>query len=191
MQKLSARTVRVVDRSLVESARLGDRIAFGELALTLGDRLHAVAHRILRDRDLAGDVAQEALVKIWRELPRLRDVDRFDGWAYRVLLNACRDEIRRRRPATVELLEIDGWIPDTSLSVSDRDQLERAFVRLSADQRSVVILHYYLDHSLAEIATIVDIPVGTVRSRLHYAKRALRAAIDAERRPVVNRGQSA
>ena len=158
--------------------------------MTLGDRLHAVAHRILRDRDLAGDVTQEALVKIWRELPRLRDVERFDAWAYRVLVNTCRDEIRRRRPPNLDLLEIDGWAPDASVSVSDRDQLDRAFVRLSADQRSVVILHYYLDQSLAEIAAIIDVPVGTVRSRLHYAKRALRAAIDAERRPMAG-GRSA
>jgi RNA polymerase sigma-70 factor (ECF subfamily) len=181
-----------VERHLVDMARQGDRIAFGELAMGLGDRLHAVAHRILRDRDLAGDVTQQALVKIWQELPRLRDVDRFDGWAYRVLVNACRDEMRRRRrPANVDLLEIDGWMPDSSVTVADRDQLDRAFVRLNADQRSVVILHYYLDYSLAEIATTVDVPLGTVRSRLHYAKRALRAAIDADRRPALNGGRSA
>ena len=181
-----------MERNLVDMARQGDRIAFGELAMGLGDRLHAVAHRILRDRDLAGDVTQQALVKIWQELPRLRDVDRFDGWAYRVLVNACRDEMRRRRrPTNMHLLEIDGWMPDSSAAVANRDQLDRAFVRLTADQRSVVILHYYLDFSLAEIASIVDVPVGTVRSRLHYGKRALRAAIDAERRPALNGGRSA
>jgi RNA polymerase sigma-70 factor, ECF subfamily len=181
-----------VEQSLVQLARQGDRVAFGELAMELGDRLHAVAHRILRDRELAGDVTQHALVKIWQELPRLRDVDRFDGWAYRVLVNACRDELRRRRhPADVDLLDLDGWMPDSSVAVADRDQLDRAFVRLTADQRSVVILHYYLDYSVAEIAGIVEVPAGTVRSRLHYAKRALRAAIDAERRPVLNGGRSA
>jgi RNA polymerase sigma-70 factor (ECF subfamily) len=174
----------------VDSARRGDRVAFGELAMGLGDRFLAVAHRILRDRDLAGDVTQEALLKMWQELPRLRDVDRFDAWAYRVLVNACRDAIRRRRPMHRDLLEIDGWMPDASVSISDRDQLERAFVHLSVDQRSVVILHYYLDQSVAEIAMIVQVPVGTVRSRLHYAKRALRAAVDAERRPVPNGGRS-
>ena len=179
-----------MERSLVESARGGDRIAFGELAVSLGDRLHAVAHRILRDRDLAGDVTQEALVKIWRELPRLRDVDRFEAWAFRVLVNTCRDTVRKRRPAGLDLRETDGWTPDASVLVADRDQLERAFLRRNADQRSVVILFYYLDQSLAEIAAIVGVPVGTVRSRLHYAKRALRAAIDAERRPVAG-GRSA
>lgn len=182
-----------VERELVELARRGDRIAFGELAMTLGDRLHAVAHRILRDRDLAGDVTQQALVKIWQELPRLRDADLFDAWSYRVLVNTCRDEMRKRRGPSgdVELLENDAWMPDASIPVADRDQLDRAFRRLTVDQRSAVILHYYLDHSLAEIATIVDIPVGTVRSRLHYARRALRSAIEADRRPVMNGGRSA
>ena len=76
-----------MDRELVELARQGDRVAFGELAVTLGDRLHSVAHRILRDRELAGDVTQQALVKIWQELPRLRDADLFAGWSYRILVN--------------------------------------------------------------------------------------------------------
>ena len=176
----------------MELARQGDRVAFGELAVILGDRLHAVAHRILRDRDLAGDVTQQALLKIWQELPRLRDAEHFAGWSYRVLVNACRDEMRRRRrpSADVDLLETDAWISDASMSVADRDQLNRAFRTLSVDQRSVVILHYYLDYSLAEIATIVDIPVGTVRSRLHYARRVMRSAIEADRRPVLN-GRSA
>ena len=177
----------------MELARQGDRVAFGELAITLGDRLHAVAHRILRDRDLAGDITQQALLKIWQELPRLRDADHFAGWSYRVLVNSCRDEMRkRRRPsADLDLLENDAWIPDASLSVADRDQLDRAFRTLSVDQRSVVILHYYLEYSLAEIATIVDIPVGTVRSRLHYARRVMRSAIEADRRPVLDGGRSA
>ena len=177
----------------MELARQGDRIAFGELAVTLGDRLHAVAHRILRDRELAGDVTQQALVKIWQELPRLRDADLFAGWSYRILVNTCRDEMRkRRRPsADLDLLESDAWMPDASIPVADRDQLERAFRRLTADQRSVVILHYYLDYSLAEIASIVGIPVGTVRSRLHYAREAMRSAIEADRRPVLTGGRSA
>ena len=182
-----------MDRELVELARTGDRVAFGELAVTLGDRLHAVAHRILRDRELAGDVTQQALVKIWQELPRLRDSDLFAGWSYRILVNTCRDEMRKRHraPGDLDLLDTDAWMPDASVPVADRDQLERAFRRLTVDQRSVVILHYYLDYSLAEIASIVDIPIGTVRSRLHYARQAMRSAIEADRRPVLTGGRSA
>ena len=172
---------------------MGDRVAFGELAVTLGDRLHAVAHRILRDRELAGDVTQQALLKIWQELPRLRDADRCAAWSYRLLVNACRDEMRRRRrpSADLQLLENDAWVADASMSVADRDQLDRAFRTLSVDHRSVVILHYYLEYSLAEIATIVDVPLGTVRSRLHYARRVMRSAIEADQRPVLDEGQSA
>ena len=177
----------------MELARQGDRVAFGELAVTLGDRLHAVAHRILRDRELAGDVTQQALVKIWQELPRLRDADLFAGWSYRILVNTCRDEMRkRRRPsADLDLLETMHGCPmrrsrsPTVTSWSGHSKGSRV------DQRSVVILHYYLDYSLAEIATIVDIPVGTVRSRLHYARQAMRSAIEADRRPVLTGGRSA
>ena len=101
--------------------------------------------------------------------------------------------MRRRRGLSgdVDLLENDAWLPDASIPVADRDQLDRAFLRLTLDQRSAVILHYYLDYSLTEIATIVDVPVGTVRSRLHYARRALRSAIEADRRPAMNGGRSA
>ena len=103
VSRSTVHTVRKVGRELVELSRQGDRVAFGELAITLGDRLHAVAHRILRDRDLAGDVTQQALVKIWQELPKLRDADLFDGWSYRVLVNTCRDEMRKRRGPSADL----------------------------------------------------------------------------------------
>ena len=148
------------------------------MAVALGDRLHALAHRILRDRELAGDVTQQTLVKIWQELPRLRDAELFAGWSYRILVNTCRDEMRKRRRSSedLDLLESDAWMPGVSIPIADRDQLERAFRRLTVDQRSVLILHYYLDFSLAEIGSIVDIPVGTVRSPapLREAGHALR-----------------
>lgn len=169
---------------LVGRAQHGDRDAFADLAAAIGDRLFSIAHRILRDRELAGDATQQALVKIWQELPTLRRVDRFDAWSHRLLVNACRDELRRQRrtPSALHLLPADAVVADSSLSMADRDQIERGFRRLSADQRAVVILQYYLDYSLAEIADVLHLPIGTVRSRLHYAKRSLRAALDADRR---------
>ncbi len=175
-----------MEQHLVEQASRGDRKAFAELAASAGDRLYAVAHRILRDPYAAGDATQQTLVKIWRELPRLRDVGRFDGWAYRLVVNACYDELRRQRKHRnhLQLLDLDSPVPDPSLTVADRDQLERGFARLTAEHRSVVILQYYMDYSLAEIATTLDVPVGTVRSRLHYAKRALRSALEADARHV-------
>ena len=175
---------------LVERAREGDRAAFNELAPALGDRLYAVAHRILRDRDLAGDVTQQTLVKIWRDLPTLREVARFDAWSYRLIVNACFDELRLRRrgQAHLSLLDSDATAPDIQLSVADREQLDRGFERLSAEHRAVIVLTYYLEYTAPEIAALLDLPVGTVRSRLHYARRAMRAALEADRRTALDAG---
>jgi RNA polymerase sigma-70 factor (ECF subfamily) len=182
-----------VELDVVRRAKRGDRHAFAELAASAGDRLYAVAQRILRDPDAAGDATQQTLVKIWRRLPKLRDPERFDGWSYRLIVNACYDELRRqRRPqGHLQLLESDGPMPDPTLTVADRDQLERGFARLTPEHRSVVILQYYLDYSLPEIAAVLDIPVGTVRSRLHYAKRLLRSALEADARQPMDRGRLA
>lgn len=176
-----------VEQHLVERAMQGDRTAFAELAPAVGDRLYAVAHRILRDRDLAGDVAQQALVKVWQDLPTLREPERFDGWLHRLIVNACRDELRRlrRNRPTLTLLDTDASLPDAQLTVADRDQLERGFRRLSPEHRAVVILTYYLDYTMSEAAEVIGVPIGTVRSRLHYAKQALRAALEADRRPAL------
>lgn len=177
---------------LVERARDGDQIAFNELAPALGDRLYAVAHRMLRDRDLAGDVTQQTLVKVWRDLPALRDISRFDAWSYRLVVNACFDELRSRRRGHphLSLLESDVTTPDVQLSVADRDQLDRGFERLSSEHRAVIVLTYYLDYTAPEVASILDLPVGTVRSRLHYARRAMRAALDADRRAALDGGRA-
>src|SRR5918996_4767165 len=86
-----------MDRSLVERAQRGDREAFTSLAFELSDRLFAVAHRILRDFDSAGDALQVTLLRIWRDLPALRDPALVEGWANRVLVRACHDELRKQR----------------------------------------------------------------------------------------------
>lgn len=171
---------------LVVQAQHGDEAAFASLALVIGNRLHAVAHRILRDADLADDATQQALLSIWRDLPKLREPARFEGWAYRVLVNVCYAEVRKTRRAAPNLrvLPIDDLAgPDGIATVADRDQLERAFRRLSVDHRAVVVLHHYLDLTLDEIAESLGIPPGTVRTRLFHAMRGLRAALDADARP--------
>jgi RNA polymerase sigma-70 factor, ECF subfamily len=176
-----------MDTDLVVRAQDGDEEAFESLALAVGDRLHAVAHRILRDVDLAEDATQQALLSIWRDLPGLRDPTRFEAWAYRLLVRVCYVEGRRARAwtPTLHLLPTDGPVQaDGASSVLDRDELERGFRRLSIDHRAVVVLHHYLDMSLDRVAETLDIPRGTARSRLHYAMRALRAALDADARPV-------
>lgn len=182
-----------MDPDLVEQAQQGDRQAFALLAYSLSDRLFPVAQRILRDFDSAGDALQDALVRIWRDLPALRDPARFEAWTYRLLVHACMDQLRtsKRHRDKVRLLPRPGLEDDPELSLVVRDQLERAFRRLPLDQRTVVVLHYYRDLPLEEIADVLEIPTGTVRSRLHYARRALRAAIEADARPAVPKGRMA
>ena len=181
-------------RDLVEAARRGDHEAFEVLATTAADRLYAVARLILRSADLAEDAVQEALVRAWRQLPSLRDPDRFDAWLHRLVVNACADQGRqlRRWSQQVRPFHLEASVDDHTGSVADREQLERGFRRLTPEQRAVVVLHYYSGFSAAEIARIVGIPEGTARSRLHYATAALRAALEADaRQPVVAQDRTA
>jgi RNA polymerase sigma factor (sigma-70 family) len=174
-----------MDTDLVVRAQRGDKDAYALVAAEIADRFLAVARRILRDRDLAEDATQQALLAVWQDLPRLRDPDRFESWSYRVLVNACYAEGRKERrwSPNLRILPIDETSADRSLeSVVDRDQLERGFRRLTIDQRSVVVLYHYLDKPLDEIARILEIPVGTAHSRLHHAMRGMRAALDADSR---------
>ena len=176
-----------MDPTIVIRAQRGDEEAFADLIDAVGGRLHAVAHRILRDTDLAEDATQQALLDIWRDLPDLRDPARFDAWSYRLLVRACYAEGRRSRRATpnLRLMPTDESTAGEGLSeVVDRDQLERGFRRLSVEHRAVVVLHHYLDWPLEQIAETLGVPPGTVRSRLHHAMRGLRAALDADARPV-------
>jgi RNA polymerase sigma-70 factor (ECF subfamily) len=171
-----------VDRALVERARDGDGEAYELLVRHLAGPLFEVAQRILRDIDAAEDAVQRALVAIWRELPRLRDLDRFDQWVYRLTVRASLDEARRaRRHAHVRDIDVaEPSAPDASLSLATSDALERAFRRLSPEHRAVVVLHHYAGFPLTEIALILGVPYGTVGSRLHYAVRALREAMRAD-----------
>jgi RNA polymerase sigma-70 factor (ECF subfamily) len=182
-----------MERSLVEQAQRGDREAFTRLAFELSDRLFAVAHRILRDFDSAGDALQVTLLRIWRDLPTLRDPGLVEAWAYRVLVRACHDELRklRRQAPALHLLAVDGAEEDPAISIADREQLDRAFRTLTTEQRAAIVLQYYRDLTLSEIADVLQVPIGTVRSRLHYAKRALRSAIEADARPTTRKGRTA
>jgi RNA polymerase sigma-70 factor (ECF subfamily) len=180
-----------LDRDLVEQAQRGDREAFAILARTRGDVLYGVARRILRDVHLAEDAVQQALVIAWRELPRLRDPDRFDAWLRRMLVHACYDEARRKRAwmASIRVLPIDGPAgPDNLAAFIDRDEVERGFRRLPAEQRAILVLHHYLGLGLNEIGEVLDVPAGTARSRLHYAHRAMRALLEADARPTAVAG---
>ena len=174
-----------MDRELVERARSGDQDAFELLAAGIVDHLYGVARLVLRDADRAEDAAQEALVRCWRDLPTLREADRFDAWLGRILMHAINDEFRRaaRFRAKIAVIVRDPSTPDASAATADRELLDRGFARLSIEHRSVVVLRLHIGLSIEETATTLGIPVGTAKSRLHYATEALRRALEADATP--------
>ncbi len=169
---------------LVEAAQRGDAEAFDSMARLVGDRCLAIAVRILRDIDLAEDAVQAALLTAWTDLRTLRDPSRFEPWLHRILTNECYAEARRRRRWSegLRILPVAGTSPDEYLTVDDRDLLERAFRRLTVQQRAVLVYHHYLGLTLPEVAERTGLPVGTAKSRLHYATQALRASLEADAR---------
>ncbi|MEX2136304.1 MAG: RNA polymerase sigma factor [Chloroflexota bacterium] len=174
-----------MDRELVERAQQGDESAYAALAVRIGDRMYATAHHILRDTGRAEDAAQQAMIDIWRMLPQLKDPDRFQAWAYRIVVRAAYAEAGRQRLWGLRAAAVTPdrtFAPDHATLVADRDQLERGFQRLPIDHRAVVVLKHYAGLSNQEIAEALDIPVGTVRSRLHYSLKTLRAALEADAR---------
>jgi RNA polymerase sigma factor (sigma-70 family) len=173
-------------RDIVERAMHGDREAFGLLVGRTVDRMYAIATRILRDSDLAEDAVQTALIAAWRQLPGLRDPDKFEAWERKLVVHACYAEYnrRRRRRANVRALQFDDASDDAGLlSVAERDALDRAFSSLSVEQRAVFVLHHHVGLSLVEVGETLGIPAGTARSRLHYATRTLQAIVSDEASP--------
>ena len=175
------------DAALVRRARAGDPNAFETLIRAAGDRLLAVARKILRDPDAADDAFQSATITAWRKLPALRDPEHFDGWLYKILVSACYTEANRKRRFAVRIRRVsEPGSTDTSIDALDeREALEQAFRGLSPAHRAVVVLHQHADLPLVEVARILGVSAGTARSRLHYALRALRSALDADDRPTI------
>jgi RNA polymerase sigma-70 factor, ECF subfamily len=181
----------LANAELVERARRGDHAAFEQLAAASIDRLYAIAARVLREQAAAEDAVQEALLSAWRDIRALRDSSRWDAWLYRLLLNSCRDEQRRRwrRPVSVGPASRElASIGDEMGAVERRDELERGLRRLTVDHRMALTLHFYLDMRPREIADLLGIPEGTATSRIHYGSRALRAALEPEARTTANSG---
>ena len=171
---------------LVERARAGDHDAFSLLVRASGNRLYGIAKLILRDPDRAQDAVQEAFALAWRDVRALREPGAWDAWLYRLTVNACYRSAktnRRREMAEVHLVsdEEHATATDFSAHVVERDRLGRELGRLPVDQRAVMVLHFYLDLPLTDVAEILDIPPGTAKSRLHRGLATLRTALAVER----------
>ena len=175
-----------MDTELVIRAQRGDQAAFAEIAAATYGRLHSIAYGILRDRILAEDAVQQAMLEAWRNLPKLRDPSRFEAWSYRLTVNACYAESKRAK----------RWLPNMPIDtprepvafdeigpVADRELLDRGFRALSVEQRSVLVLRHLVGLPLDEVAETLDIPAGTARSRLYRAIQTMRASIEADSRP--------
>jgi RNA polymerase sigma-70 factor (ECF subfamily) len=173
---------------LVERAMRGDHDAFAQLADDAFPKLYGTAGLILGDEAAVQDAVQATLIRAWQDLPKLRDSNRFDAWLYRIVLNACHDEGRRRQRDRQHEVGLGGTDPGTSRDpavwLADRDELDRAFARLTADQRAVLTLVFYRGMTVPQAAAVLGTPLGTAKSRLHRALEALRAALAAEGRPI-------
>jgi RNA polymerase sigma-70 factor, ECF subfamily len=178
-----------MERPLVEHARAGDRDAFEALVRLKVDAVYRTAYAILGNVADAQDATQETFISAWRSFRSLRDPDSFDAWLGRILTNACRMTLRRRRVRVREIhtSATDGEgsagpvAPAPDDPIADTDAFDRAFERLPVEQRALLVAHHLDCRSVEELARDLGIPAGTVKSRLHAARSALGAALEGER----------
>jgi RNA polymerase sigma-70 factor (ECF subfamily) len=169
-----------MDRELLVRARAGDREAFESIVLQKGEPLFRTARAIVGDEADARDATQEAFVSAWRRISGLRNVDRFDAWLGRILINQCRMTLRhRRRLREVALDTSDAPVTDKGDGMADSTDFDDAFDRLTVDQRAILVLHHLHGYEVYEIAAWLGIPSGTVKWRLSRARRALAAELRA------------
>ena len=163
-----------------DAALDGRQAAFHRLVDEELDRSYAIARLIMRDPHDAEDATHDAMVTAWQKWPSLRELDRFVAWFGRILVNACRDRLRRRHVRqSVALDERARDAHDAYRPIDDRDALDRAFTALNADQRAAIVLRFYADLTIEQIAQRTRARPGTVKSRLHHALRQLRTALEA------------
>jgi RNA polymerase sigma-70 factor (ECF subfamily) len=180
-----------MERALVERARSGDRAAFDSLVRSQVDAVYRTSLAILGNQADAADATQETFVSAWCHRDALRDPEAFDAWLARISLNACRQQLRRRgrtRVREIRLLDPEDEREPASTNralddrTADADVFDRAFARLSVDDRAVLVLHHLQERSVAEIAAALGAPAGTVKSRLSRARAALESALAKESR---------
>lgn len=171
------------DAALIQRSRLGSKEAFGELVLRYHRPVLAVAYRMTGNTTVAEDVAQVAFLRVWMELDSLRDAAAFKSWLYRLAVNASIDHLQRN-PRTLGLPEgqADGTRSPEAEALRRESALavQQAVLALPAQCRAALILREYEGLSYKEIARALDIPIGTVMSRLHCARSLLRAALGEE-----------
>jgi RNA polymerase sigma-70 factor (ECF subfamily) len=177
---VSAMRANAGDTAIVARAAAGDRDAFAALVAPRAERALRTARGILGNEAEAHDAAQEALVAAWVNLPRLRDPSRFDAWLHRLLVNACREMLRRRKRSREIPADADVPSADFSGGSLETASVKAAFNRLSIDERSILLLHHLHGLPLDEVARHLDVPVGTAKSRLWHARRSLERALEAE-----------
>jgi RNA polymerase sigma-70 factor (ECF subfamily) len=182
--------LRAAELELVRRAQAGDADAFDVLVSGRVTAAYRTARAILRDEADARDATQETYFQVWRDLPRLREPERFDAWAGRILHNRCVSLLRRRRSSSVREVRVDAWDEAGSYGSghhpladahAEADAIRRAFARLTNDQRVLLAFHHVQGRSVAELATVTGSPVGTVKWRLHHARQALERALEDER----------
>jgi len=173
---------RALEAYLVSAARMGDRRAMAGLVELCGPRLLAHATRLLGERDGAGDVVQEAWVEIMRSLNGLRDEARFLPWALRIVTRRVAREIKRRQRgrilADAVLAQTDPVSPEAGPAEVDAAKVRAAIAALPPAQAATVALFYLEDLNVTEVATALDVPVGTVKTRLMHARARLRALLE-------------
>ena len=168
-----------MDRELLVRARAGDREAFEQIVLAKSEQLFRTSLAIVGNEADARDATQEAFVAAWRALSGLRDLDRFDAWLGRILINECRMTLRHRR-RTHEVPILEGTDSDAFASDSrstDSTDFDAAFDRLCVDQRTLLVLHHVQGYGVSEIGAWLGIPSGTVKWRLSRARKALAAEL--------------
>ena len=175
--------VAVRDADLVERAAAGDVDAFEALVAARLSRAFRTASAILGSEADAHDVVQEAFVATWRHLPKLRDRAKFDAWLNKMIVNRCRDALRRRRRSREVGLDgaLDLGSEDSSGAAAGMAALGSSFEQLSVDQRHLLVMHHLHGVPVAELAIELGIPEGTTKWRLHAARAALTRALEADR----------
>jgi RNA polymerase sigma factor (sigma-70 family) len=175
-----------LDPALIRRAQGGDVDAFTALVAGRIDQMTRTATAILGHEADSRDAVADALASVWRNLPRLRDPLAFEAWSTRILVHACRRSLRRRGRDRVREVAIDGreesGKPGPADAVAGRIALQKAFGRLDVDARAILVLHHLDGWPLAEIAAVLNVPIGTAKSRLHAARRALERALERENR---------